>query len=107
MQSRHSRHSRASMRPDLSIASDSQPTAQASQGPHSFLRLSPHQRKVDGTARLAPSGHRYLQNGRSTNSAAPRSSPQNVTKGHDRFHTPTRKVVLNGSTSAIFSARGI
>src|SRR5512139_3989994 len=93
------------MRPVASMACEPQPTAHAWQGlPHSFLRLRPHQRKVEGTARAAPSGHRYLQNGRSKKTEPTSRTDQKATKGQVRFHTPTRKVVLNGSTSASFSA---
>ena len=86
------------------MACEPQPTAHAAQGPHSFLRLRPHQRKVEGTARAAPSGHRYLQNGRSKKAEATIKTAQKVKKGQVRFHAPTRKVVLNGSISESFSA---
>ena len=49
-------------------------------------------------------GQRYLQKGRSKKADATIRTVQKVTKGHERFHTPTRKVVLNGSISASFSA---
>src|SRR3569623_236339 len=92
------------MRPLSSIACEPQPTWHAAHGPHSALRLSPHQRNVEGTASAAPNGHRYLQNGRSKKADATIRTVQNVTKGQERFHTPTRKEVLHGSTSASLSA---
>src|SRR5689334_17297499 len=92
------------MRPWSSIACDEQPFWHAWHVAHSALRLSPKLRNVDGMARPAPSGHRYLQNGRSESIAHVRSVAKNSAYGHERFHTPTRNVVLNGSISASFSA---
>ena len=100
-------HSRWSMRPSSSIDSESQPDWQALHVVHSSLRFNPHQRKVEGMASAAPSGHRYLQKKRSTNRPATNKATQKSTNGQLRFHTPTRKVVLNGSTSDRISARPI
>src|SRR4030065_1926360 len=100
MQSKHSRPSRWSILPAASIAREPQPLAQALQVVHSCLRLSPKKRNVDGMASAAPRGQRYLQNGRSMNAAATNNTTQYSENGPERFHTPTRKVVLNGSTSA-------
>src|SRR6185295_6404467 len=107
MQSRQCRHSRWSMRPSASIACEPQPAAQALQLLHSCLRRRPNQRKVDGIASDAPSGHRYLQNGRSTKIDMPRMPPANSVYGQERWNQPIRNVVLKGSTSASISAHPI
>src|SRR5512134_1548209 len=95
------------MRPCSSIACAPQPFAHALHVLHSALRRSPNQRNVDGIASAAPSGHRYLQNGRSTKIEMPSSAAANSVYGHERWNQPTRNVVLNGSTSASISASGI
>lgn len=48
-----------------------------------------------------------MQYGRSTNSDIPSSAQTNNPYGHARWRMPTRNVVLNGSTSASFSASPI
>lgn len=92
------------MRPSASIACAPQPLAQALQLLQSALRLRPNQRKVLGMASEAPSGHTYLQYGRSMKIDRPKITVTNVTYGQLRLVMPTRKVVLKGSTSESFSA---
>ena len=100
-------HSIWSILPAASIACEPQPAAQAWQVWHSALRFRPNKRNLPGIASPAPSGQIYLQYGRSLKKDQPRMAPMNNQNGHVRFHTPTRKVVLNGSISASFSAVSI
>ena len=58
-----------------------------------------------GHGQRAPSGQMYLQYGPLDEDRHAQDGGHEQAVGHARFITPTRKVVLNGSTSASFSAR--
>ena len=56
---------------------------------HSALRFNPRKRNVLGIASPAPSGHRYLQNGRSMNSDRPSNVATNRGNGQVRLNRAT------------------